>query len=186
MLIPKWLRVQRLCLFVFFALGILLLAYALGFLTNAYIFFAFGDKALREFYNEMQGINTELLFKAVIAILIALALFMVQINKRAAGRYTLCIMVLICIVSLFISIDSIIKIAVLRHEYTLLDLSELDWYIERGTISYSYSTFVFDLGLIKYGLFAAAAVFMTAVVARNAVTVVDDYKKRVPSAGGKP
>ena len=170
---PKWLKVQRFSVFIYTAISIALLVYALGFLTNSYIFYAFGDNRLREFYQAMQKINTGLLFKPILAIIFALALFIAQINKHAAGKYTLCIVLLVCAASLFISADSIVKIAAVRNEYTLLDLSELDWYIERGTIAYNYSTAVYDFGLVIYALFPAAALFMAAAVTRNSVTVQD-------------
>jgi hypothetical protein len=66
-----------------------------------------------------------------------------------------------------------LHLAAIRHEYTLLDLSELDWYIERGTISYRYSTIIYDLGILKYGFFTSAAAFLLAVVTRNAFKVRD-------------
>jgi succinate dehydrogenase/fumarate reductase cytochrome b subunit len=80
-LVPKWLKIQRLSLLLFSLCGVLLLPYALGFLSNAYIFYAFGDVSLRSFYQDMQGINTGLLFKAVLAIIMALLLLMIQPNN---------------------------------------------------------------------------------------------------------
>ena len=170
-MLPKWLKIQRAGLFLFTASGVLLLVYALGYLSNAYIFYAFGDDRLWEFYMRMQEINTGLLFKAVLAIIFALVLFVLQLGKHAAGPYTLAIVTLICAASVYFSVDSILGIAAIRHEYTLLDLTVLDRYIELGSITYRYSTIVFDLGLMGYSLFLAATLFMAAAVARNAFTV---------------
>jgi len=185
-LFPTWLKIQRASLFMFTISGVLLLVYALGYLSNAYIFYAFGDDRLWEFYMEMQEINTGLLFKAIAAIIFAIVLFILQLNKHAAGIYTLLIAVLICAASLFISVHSLMSIAAIRHEYTLLDLTALDRYIELGSITYEYSTIVFDLGLIGYVLFSVAALFMAATVARNAFMVQESTEGETPAVEEKP
>jgi hypothetical protein len=177
MLLPKWLKVQRISLALFTVSGVLLLVYALGYLSNAYIFYAYGDDRLYEFYTTLQGINTGLLFKAVMAIVFALFLFVLQLNKHPPGRYTLILVSLICAVSIFFSVHSVLNLLAVRQEYVLLDLTVLDRYIEFGSITYSYSTVVFDLGFVGYVLFSVSALFVVAVVARNAF--------KVPAGGGK-
>ncbi|MCL2231545.1 MAG: hypothetical protein FWB99_00535 [Treponema sp.] len=173
MLIPKWLRIQRAGLFLFSVSGVLLLVHALGYLSNAYIFYAFGDRALVDFYHEMQGINNGLLYRSLLAIVFAIVLYMIQLGKHAAGRFTLLITVLVCAASLAASADALIRIAGNRLTYTLLDLSVLDRYVELGSITYSKSTIVFDLGIAAYALFFAAALFVALTVARNAFVVRD-------------
>ena len=181
-----FLKVQRTSLFIFTVTSVLLLVYSLGFLTSAYIFYAFGDERLWEFYMEMQGINTGFLFKAVMAIVFALAMFAMQVNKHVAGPYTVIAVLLVSVASVFFSADSLVRVAAMRQSYTMLDLSSLDRYIELGSISYQYSTLTFDLGIIVYGMFALAAMFMAITVVRNAVTVREFSGQEVTMDGGKP
>jgi len=143
--------------------------YALGFVSNVYIFYAYGGKALVDFYHEMQMVNNNLLWKAIIAVIFALVLFLLQINKYTAGFLTLIITVLIAAVSLFIGIDSIVVLVFSRLEYSALDLSSLNRYIERGTIKYQYSTLTYDLGLAGYILFLLTSIFTSFFVIRNAL-----------------
>jgi hypothetical protein len=166
----KLLTIQRSSLFLFSLLGGLLLVYALGFLTNVFVFYAFGDDLLYDFYEAMQKINSGLLFKALVAILFVLLLWALKLARCPAGRYTLCITFVLCAASIYFSIDSIKLILEMRHEYLALDLSVLDRYIERGTISYRASTTVFDLGFAAYGAFAAASLFFALCVFRGAVS----------------
>jgi len=174
--------VQRASLFLFAFSGALLLTYALGYLTNAYIFYAFGDNRLHDFYHEMQRINTGLLLKSLLVIVFALALFALQLNRHAAGFYTLVIAMIVCAASVFMAADSVVKILAIRHEYVLLDLSVLNRYIERGSISYRSSTMVFDFGIAGYALFFASSVFVAASVARNAFAVNDSGEPIISAA----
>ena len=173
MLIPGWLKIQRVSLFLFAIFGVLLLVHALGYLSSAYIFFAFGDARMGNFYSEMQEINTGLLYRALLAIVFSLLLFILQLGRHAAGRYTLCIAILVSLTSMTVSASALLQIAGNRQNYRMLDLSALDRFIELGTIRYRESTIVFDLGIAGYALFFLAALFMAIAVARNAFSVTE-------------
>ena len=153
------------------AAGVLLLIYALGFISNVYIFYAYGGKALVDFYHEMQVINSGLLWKAVLAIVFALALFFLELGKHPAGLFTLVIAVIIAAASVFFCVDSLVLLAEARQIYSGLDLGSLNRYIERGAIKYQYSTLTYDLGLGGYALFLLSSLFMAIIVIRNAFTV---------------
>ena len=164
-------KIQRISLFIFLALGILLLFYALGFISDVYLFFAYGNKGLADFYQEMQGINSGLLWKAIIIIIFAITLFLLQLGKHPAGIITLVIVALITLASLFFSAVSLAALAEARQKYAALDLSSLNRYIERGAIKYRYSTLTYDLGLGVYAFLSLSSLFMAAVVTRNAFII---------------
>jgi len=163
--------IQRSGLYLYLAAGVLLLIYALGFISDVYLFYAYGGNALVDFYHEMQVINSGLLWKAVLAIVFALALFFLELGKHPAGLLTLVIAVIIAVASVFLCADSLVLLAEARQKYSSLDLSSLNRYIERGAIKYQYSTLTYDLGLIGYALFLMSTLFMAITVIRNAFTV---------------
>jgi len=166
--------IQRLGLFLYLAAGVLLLIYALGFITNEYIFYAYGSKGLEDFYNEMQTVNAGLLWKAIVLIIFALILFILELRKHPAGIITLIITVFIVALSIFLCIDSLIILAQTKAEYSSLDFSSLSRYIERGTIKYQYSTLTFNLGFGGYFLFLLSSVFLLIIVIRNALLIKDN------------
>jgi len=171
---------------MFTVTGVLLLVYALGYLTSAYIFYAFGDDVLWNFYMEMQQTNTGLLFKAIVAIVFSLAMFALQLNKHAAGLYTLIVVLLVSAASVLLSVHSLSAILAMRQGYALLDLSVLDVYVELGSIAYRESTIVFELGIIGHTLFALSALFMAATVTGNAVSVKEVSVQEIKAEGGRP
>jgi len=171
MRLPNWLFYQRIGLFLYLAAGVLLLIYALGFVSNVYIFYAYGSNRLVEFYDEMQMVNDGLLWKAVIAISFAVVLFLLRLGKYPAGFVTLIITAVIAAVSIWFCAGSIIELFQARETYSGLDLNSLNRYIERGAISYQYSTLTYDLGLGGYLLFLLSSLFMAITVTRNAFAV---------------
>jgi len=166
--LPNWLIYQRISLFLYLAGAILLLIYALGFISNIYIFYAYGSKGLVDFYNEMQIVNDDFLWKAVIAIIFSLVLFLLQLGKFPAGFFTLIITAVIAAVSVLFCIGSFFTLVEIKEMYLNLDFSSLNRFIQRGTINYSQSTFTFDLGIAGYVLFLASSIFMLITVIRNA------------------
>ena len=171
MRIKNWLHIQRLGLFLYLATGVLLLIYALGFISNVYIFYAYGGSSLVDFYHKMQTVNNSLLWKAVLVIIFTLILFLLELGKHPAGIITVIIAVVIAAASIFFCVDSLVIIADVRRLYTDLDFNSLNRYIERGAIRYEYSTLTYDLGLAGYFLFLLASLFMVTIVIRNALTV---------------
>jgi hypothetical protein len=165
------LKVQRAGMISFLACGIMLLIYALGFISDVYIFYAYGNKALVGFYEEMQKINTGLLWKAVLIIIFALVLFFLELGKHHAGKITLITVATISAVSIFLGADSLAVTAAAREQYANLDLNSLNRYIERGAIKYQYSTLTYDLGLGGYALFLLSCLFMTVTVICNAFKI---------------
>lgn len=170
---PRWLAIQRLGLFLFLACGVLLLLYALGFITGVYLFYAYGDKGLGDFYREMQRINTLLLWRAVFFIVCALVLFLLELGNHAAGLFTLAAVLLIAAAGVFFSVHSLAILSVARRQYAALDFTSLNRYIERGTIQYRFSTFTWDLGLGIYALLLSVSLFTAIVVMRNAAVMND-------------
>jgi hypothetical protein len=168
---PKWLVIQRISLFIFLACGVLLLVYALGFITDVYLFYAYGNKTLADFYGEMQKVNISLLWNAVIVIVFAVALFLLGLGRHPAGIVTLILAVLISAAGIFFCAGSLLSLAQAREKYVLLDLSSLNRYIERGAIKYSRSTLTYDMGLGVYAMFLFSSLFTAATVIRNACTV---------------
>ena len=166
--LPNWLIYKRISLFLYLAGAILLLIYALGFISNIYIFYAYGSKGLVDFYNEMQIVNDDFLWKAVIAIIFSLVLFLLQLGKFPAGFFTLIITAVIAAVSVLFCIGSFFTLVEIKEMYLNLDFSSLNRFIQRGTINYSQSTFTFDLGIAGYVLFLASSIFMLITVIRNA------------------
>ena len=171
----KWLTMQRISLFLFLACGLLLLVYALGFITDVYLFYAYGGKALTDFYKTMQNINNGLLWKAVALIIFAVLLFLLELGKHPAGKFTLVLALIIGAASLYFAAHSLALLAEVRHTYTGLDLSSLNRYIERGAIQYKSSTLTYDLGLGGYGLLLLSSLFMAFIVARNAFTAPETF-----------
>ena len=170
-MVPAWLKIQKLSLLFYLATGVLLLIYALGFISDVYIFYAFGSRELIEFYESMQKVNDALLWKAVFVIIFTVVLLMLELAKHPAGLITLLIVIIIAAVSIFICANSFIVLAQARYDYTALDLSSLDRYIERGAITYNYSTLIYDLGLGGYALFLLSSLFMAITVTLNAFKV---------------
>ena len=179
---PQWLQTQRISLFFFLAMGCFLLVYALVFITDVYLFYAYGDRALAGFYQSMQQINTRLLWKAVLIILFAAVLFLLELGKHAAGLFTLIIAAIIAVVSVYFAADSLARLVAARQEYSALDFGSLNRYIERGTIKYSFSTFTYDIGLAGYVFFLCSSLFMAVAVIRNAFVVQETAagKKELP------
>ena len=173
MQIPQWLKIQRLSLFFFLASGVALLIYALGFISDVYLFYAYGNKGLVDFYREMQGINAGLLWKAVLIIVFALVLFLLQLDKHPAGLITLIVTILVFAATLVFSVNSLMTLVQVRQKYAVLDLSSLNRYIERGAIQYEFSTLTYDLGLAGYALLCLASLFTASIVIRNAIKVED-------------
>ena len=167
----NWLLFQRLSIFLYMAVGILLLIYALGFVSNVYIFYAYGGKGLVDFYHEMQILNKGLLWKAIAAVCFSFVLLLLELGKHPAGIITLVVTVIITSVSIFFSVDSLAALADARLLYSDLDFNSLNRYIERGAIKYEYSTLTFDLGLAGYSLFLLTSLCMIFTVIRNAFTV---------------
>ena len=166
---------QRISLFLFLACGLLLLVYALGFITDVYLFYAYGGKVLTDFYSEMQVINAGLLWKAVTLIIFAVVLFLLELGKHPAGKITLLLALIIGAASLFFAAHSLALLAGVRSAYTALDFSSLNRYIQRGAIQYKFSTLTYDLGLGGYGLLLLSSLFMAAVVTRNAFTAPETF-----------
>jgi hypothetical protein len=167
---PKELVMQRISLFFFLASGVFLLIYALGFITDVYLFYAYGNKTLANFYGEMQKINTGLLWNAILVIVFSLVLFMLGLGKHSAGIVTLIFAVLISVVSILFCAGSCILLAQAREKYIALDLSSLNRYIERGAIKYQRSTLTYDIGLGVYAMFIFSSLFVVITVIRNACT----------------
>ena len=174
----NWLSIQRFSIFLYLTSGVLLLIYALGFISNEYLFYTYGGKGLEDFYHEMQIVNVSFLWKAVFAVIFSLFLFLLELGKHPAGFFTLIIVCLIAFFSVFFCIDSILILSDVKQQYSSLDFGSLSRYIERGTINYEYSTLTFDLGLAGYTLFLSAALFMAVTVIRNA------FKVNVKAEGG--
>jgi hypothetical protein len=174
---PGWLKIQRVGLFLYLTFGILLLVYALSYITDIYIFYAYGSKALVDFYSDMQKINTGLLWKAILVIIFSLVMFILQLAKHPAGLITLVVVVVIAAFSILMCIDTFVLLAEARHNYINLDLSSLNRYIERGAIKYQFSTLTWDLGLGGYALFLLSSLFLAAVVMRNAFVVRETVRE---------
>ncbi|MDR2701675.1 MAG: hypothetical protein LBB72_04520 [Spirochaetaceae bacterium] len=170
---PHWLTIQRASLFLFLAVGVLLVIYALGFITGVYLFYAYGNEGLVDFYRYMQEINAGLLWKGITVMLFSCILFMLELGRRAAGIITLILVVFISAASVFLSAGSLSLLAAAREEYSALDLSSLNRYIERGAIKYRYSTLVYDMGLAGYGMLICSSLFLAITVICNAFTAKD-------------
>ena len=169
--LPNWLIYQRIGLYLYLAGAVLLLIYALGFISNIYIFYAYGSKGLVDFYHEMQIVNDDLLWKAIFAIIFAVVLFLLQLGKFPAGIVTLVITVIISAVSVWFCAGSVFELLEAKEIYLNLDLSSLNRYIQRGAINYKHSGLTFDLGMGGYILFFASSMFMLITVIRNAFCV---------------
>jgi len=169
--LPKWLFVQKFSLILYFACAVFLLIYALGFISNVYIFYAYGNKSLVDFYDAMQIVNKNFLWKAVLAIVFSVVFFILGLGKYPAGRFTLIITIIICGFSIFFCVNSFISLANSITHYTSLDFSSLNRYIERGAISYNKTTLPYLLGFAGYTLFLLASFFVLITVIKNAVTV---------------
>ena len=178
----KSIKIQRIVLFGFLGLAVLSLVYALGFLTNTYLFFAYGDKQLNDFYKEMQQVNTRFLWQAVTVIVLAVLLLLLDLKRHIAGIVTLCVSLVFSLAACITSVLGIVELMQLKAKYASLDLTSLNRYIERGTISYEYSTLTFDLGIIMFAVLALTAVGLAAVVFRNAVTVVEPEENKAAPA----
>jgi hypothetical protein len=167
----SWLAIQRIGLFLYFSFGLLLLVYSLGFITDVYLFYAYGDQKLIDFYREMQMVNRGLLGKAVLFILFALVLFILGLRDNAAGLFTLTLALLVFGAGAALAVDSILRLFAARTSYTNLDLSCLQKYIERGTIKYTASTITYDIGFAINLLFTGLSLFLGTVVFFNACHV---------------
>jgi hypothetical protein len=167
---PHRIKMQRLSLFLYTAFGITLLIYALGFISGVYLFFAYGNKGLADFYHEMQKVNSMLLWKAIIVIIFCLLMFILKLSECPAGKITLLFVLLIAAASLFFAADSLLVLLLSRKEYAALDFRSLNRYIERGAIKYTRSTFTFDLGLALYSLFSLSSVLLSITAIHNAVS----------------
>ena len=171
MRVQNWLIFQRISLFLYLSAGVLLLIYALGFISNVYIFYAYGSKGLVDFYHEMQVVNDDLLLKAILVIIFSLVLFLLRLGSYPAGIITLIISVIIFGLSVWFCAGSFITLTEAKESYLNLDLSSLNRYIQRGTISYNHSSLTFDMGLGGYLFFMLSSVFMLIIVTCNAFTV---------------
>ena len=165
----QWSKYQRVSIFLYLAAGVFLLVYALGFITNVYLFYAYGSRSLVEFYHDMQKINNIFLWKAILVIVFALLLFMLELGNHPAGVFTLLIVIAITAASIFICVNSFVVLADARQQYSNLDLTSLDRYIQRGTIRYEYSTFTYDIGLGGYILFMLSTLLTAFTIIRNAI-----------------
>ena len=171
MRLPNWLIFQRISLFLYLSAGILLLVYAVGFVSNVYIFYAYGNRELVDFYHDMQVINDDLLWKSILAIIFSLVLFLLRLGKCPAGIITLLITVAIAAVSVWFCASSVISLLEARDVYLNLNFNSLNRYIERGAINFHRSTLTYDLGLGGYLLFLFASLFMLIIVLCNAFRV---------------
>jgi hypothetical protein len=183
--LPRWLIVQRAALIAYGALGVLLLVYALGFITNVYLFFAYGDRELNVFYREMQGINIILLRNAIIIIITALIFMGISLARNAAGIITVLVTMVLSAFSAFLSVNAVRSLNESRLRYSVLDLSSLDIYIERGTISYTSSALTYNMGMALYALFICVIVFLLVAVFSNACVSHETAPCGVPEAAGK-
>jgi hypothetical protein len=170
-MVSRWLKVQRAGLFLYLCLGVLLLVYALGFITDTYLFYAYGDKGLSNFYQTMQGLNADFLWKAIYVIVFAVVLFILELKDHVAGLFTLIITLLLSILSMVFSVDSILKLSAIRENYKTLDLSYLQRYIDRGTITYTASTLTYDLGFVLHIVFLCSSLFLGVAVFYNACKI---------------
>jgi len=182
--LPNWLIFQRIGLLIYLSCAVLLLIYALGFISNIYIFYAYGSKGLVDFYNEMQIVNDDLLWKAIVSIIFSLALFLLQLKDFPAGVFTLIITFVIAALSVWFCISSFLALLEIKEIYLNLDLSSLNRYIQRGAINYTQSTFTFDLGIAGYILFLISSVFIFITVIRNAFCVSSKFNITVSRDGG--
>jgi len=167
--IQSWLNIQRISLFLYLASGVLALIYALGFISNIYLFYAYGGRSLFDFYNEMQLVNRNLLWKAIIAIIFTLVLFLLELGKHPAGFFTLIITIIITVISVLISVETLLMLINAKAEYSRLEFDSLSRYIQRGTIEYEYSTVTYNLGIGAYALYLVSSLFMAFIVIRNAL-----------------
>jgi hypothetical protein len=92
----------------------------------------------------MQWVNRGLLWKAILCIVLAVALFALELSTRPAGIITLLTTCVVCLVTTAVNALSFVELLRDRAEYLALDFGSLDVYIERGTIAYSPSTLTFD------------------------------------------
>jgi len=170
---PPWLRVQRLAVFLYFASGVLLFVHALGFITNTYVFYAYGDKILQAFYNDMQLTNLDLFWASLLAIIFAVILLLLDLHHHAAGPVTLVISAGITGASALLFWRTLCFLSWAKEDYLSLDLSSLDRYIKRGALEYKPSIFIYDSGLALDFVLLAATIFLAAAVFRNAFCVKD-------------
>jgi hypothetical protein len=178
----SWLGIQRAALFLYLSLGVLLLVYSLGFITDVYLFYAYGNQPLVDFYREMQVINAGLLGKAVLIIIFAVVLFVLQLRNNAAGLFTLIIVLLVSGTSVAFAVDSLLGLSAARSAYTSLDLSYLQRYIDRETIKYTARTLTYDIGFVINLLFMGSSLFLGLVVFFNACRV---HEPVLPKEGKK-
>jgi hypothetical protein len=104
-----WLKIQRIGLFLYLSLGVLLLVYSLGFITDVYLFYAYGNQTLIDFYREMQAVNSLLLGKAILIIVFAVILFVFQLQDNAAGLFTLIIVLLVSGIGAALAAGSLLR-----------------------------------------------------------------------------
>jgi hypothetical protein len=178
----SWLLAQQAGLYGYAAGAVLFLVYALGFVTQSYVFYAYGDRALSAFYQTMQTVNAALLRESVLCCVFAVVLFLLELNRHAAGLVTLVMTLAVCAATAFFAVQSLVSCIGLKAAYTELDLSALDRYIQRGTISYTPSTTVYTIGIVLSAAFAAVALFIAVTVAKNAFTVKEVQEGGVNAA----
>jgi hypothetical protein len=169
-----WLKTQKAGLFLYIAGVALLLVYALGFLTNVYLFYAYGDNTLADFYRVMQQMNNILLWGAMSSCIFTVVLFALELHVHAAGVITLVIVLLVSALTAGFTVVVFSELIRIKAWYTGLDFSSLDRYIERGTITYTFSTITYDTGIVLCVVFFTTALFLAGIVIRNAVTVVEE------------
>jgi hypothetical protein len=109
-------------------------------------------------------------------------LFLLELNRHAAGVVTLVMTLAVCAATAFFAVRSLISCIGLKAAYTELDLSALDRYIQRGTISYTASTTVYTIGIVLSTAFAVVALFIAVTVAKNAFTVKEVQEGGVNAA----
>jgi hypothetical protein len=171
--VPRWLFIQRTGLYLYFITGMFLLIYTLGFVTNIYLFYAYGDQELNYFYQDAQDINRDFLIKSIGIIIFAAVFFFLELKNHAAGFVSLILGSVLSVLGVIFSIYNMLDLFFIRGSYLDLDLSSLNRFIERGTISYSFSTLTFDLGIALNGLFIGVSLFFAMSILINALTVKD-------------
>jgi hypothetical protein len=149
--------------------------YALGFITDIYLFYAYGNRDLIAFYREIQVVNRGLLEKALYVIVFAVVFFILELRDHPAGLFTLFVTAILSIHGLISSLGSISVLWDIRGKYSALNLSSLNRYIERGTITYKFSTLTYDLGLVLQGLFLLVSLLWLIAVFYNACTEAIPY-----------
>jgi uncharacterized membrane protein len=136
--------------------------YSLGFITKLHGLYLYYNryKDILNYYREvLQPFNNEIFDRAIIFILLSLALLILEINKKAMGILGLVLSIVTTVYSYIYSFKYIKLLKDLKDQYLLFDLTK--------SKKYTSSTITFDIGHSLYFTFAIVSILLSIIVIIN-------------------